>query len=115
MILGAVLLAVIVWGKDYSMDAHNPVQEADERLQPSGEGTSTWGRFAKRRLGSLVVTVCPNGDKACGAVNCVFRPLCACVRAEMAQARRIEGRIWVSIACCGAIVLLIALFRALAN
>ncbi len=75
---------------------------------------SAWRTSLMRQAGKAVLDVCRHGGKAepCRNLHCVLRPLCACAQAELTASNRMETRVWLAVALCGAIVLIVALIRA---
>ena len=74
---------------------------------------SAWRESLMRRTGRVVLAVCRNGGKAeaCKNLRCALRPFCACAQAELTAANRMETRVWLAVALCGAVVLVVALIR----
>ncbi len=74
-----------------------------------------WQNVVRRRLGKIVLSFCPKGRAPCANAHCALRALCDCARADLAAARRLESRVWLAIALCGALALLIAAWRSHSN
>jgi hypothetical protein len=75
--------------------------------EPSGGSSSRLGR-ARQFLGATVLRVCREGRRECTKPNCWLQPVCACARADLAAARRMEARVWILIAICGGVVIIMA-------
>ncbi len=80
------------------------------KVTPSVSSLPLWTR---RFIGKSAIRYCRSTPKPCAKVDCWAQPFCACARADWGAARKTEGRIWAIIAGCGAMVLVIALARAL--
>ncbi len=74
-----------------------------------------WRDGMMARAGRVVLAVCPSAHKSepCTNVRCVLRPLCACAQAEIAAGHKVEARVWLALALCAAILLIIAFIRIL--
>ncbi len=72
-----------------------------------------WRESLMRRVGKVVLAVCRNAAKPepCRNLRCVLRPFCACAQAEVRAANRMETRVWLAVAFCGGLILLVALIR----
>ncbi len=97
------------------MKTHDLIEPGEASANPEGivpRKNPIWREALMRRVGRLVLAVCPKGRTVCENVHCALRPLCACAQADLAAARKFENRVWVAVAICGALVLLLALLRA---
>lgn len=83
---------------------------------PVAPRRSVWRTNLMRQAGKAILAVCRNGGRAepCANLRCVLRPFCACAQAELRAANRMETRIWLAIAFCGAVLLVVALIRVVA-
>src|SRR5512133_103739 len=68
-------------------------------------------QWVGRPAGKLVLAVCPSGKKVCTNKHCLLQPLCACARAELRMVSRSEARVWLVIAACAALLIVIACIR----
>ena len=90
----------------------DPAAAVDNGAAPSSVFHPTaWPRRTGMFLGSLVLRLCSDGRKECTR-NCWLQPVCACARADLEAASRVETRVWITIAICGAAVIALALIRA---
>ncbi len=72
-----------------------------------------WQVIAARPFGKLVLALCPNSRAECTNSHCAFQPLCACARADLKAAAKIETRVWLALGGCGALLLIVASLRPL--
>jgi hypothetical protein len=78
---------------------------ACEQAEPSCKSMPRHGR-AGQFFGAMIMRLCAEGRRECTKPNCWLQPVCACARADLAAARRVEARVWTLIAICGAIVII---------
>lgn len=72
-----------------------------------------WQVIAGRPLGKLILALCPNSRTECTNSNCALQPFCACARADLKAAAKIESRVWLALAVCAALLLLVVSLRPL--
>lgn len=76
--------------------------------------TEKTGAFRARfnsALGKVILGICVAEKHECNNRHCVFQPVCACARAELQKAGKSESRIWLAVAICGVVLILIAFVR----
>jgi len=71
-------------------------------------------RWAKARIGRIVLVVCATGkagEEACADAKCRLKPFCNCAREEDRNLNAVKSRIWILASLCGLAVILYWLFR----
>ncbi len=86
-------------------------ETADDPVVEDSPGPAARG--VKLLIGKVVLMVCPSGRKECKNVHCRLQPFCACARADFETARKSEARVWMAVALCGALVLLMSFIWAI--
>ena len=52
-------------------------------------------------LGRMAERICPYAKAPCPEENCKIREFCKCAQEQAAAARRLENRLWGTLAVCG--------------
>ncbi len=77
----------------------------------AGQQPASWRNNVMRQVGAVALTLCPTARKLepCAKTDCVLRPFCACARRELSAANRLESRVWLGIALCAVLTLVLVI------